>query len=189
MDLFVYPIASLLQTIIQESHAENQRRHEEKMAQIKLIANSELRDSYVQQLLLDKFLAPVEQAQHDIQNAAKHAQYMAEAVNYYYKDHGLTKEQARDISQQFRFLAVKVSAVDSLYDLKLIYEATTFFAHRMSELKHNDRKYAIEQSIRKHILNKLGTCIALENNFQRRLSFISQSQNTTSNNNQILPST
>ena len=55
MDLFISPIASLLQTVIQESHAENQRRHEEKMSQINLIANSELRDSYVQQLILDKF--------------------------------------------------------------------------------------------------------------------------------------
>ena len=41
MDLFVSPVASLLQTIIQEAHAENQRRHEEKMAEIKLISNSE----------------------------------------------------------------------------------------------------------------------------------------------------
>lgn len=120
MDLLVSPIAGLLQTIIQEAHAENQRRHEEKMAQIELIANSELRDSYVQQLLFDKFLAPVEQAQHDIQNTAKHAQYMAESINYYYRDHGLNKEQAKDISEQFRFLAVKISQIDSLYDLKLV---------------------------------------------------------------------
>ena len=161
MDLFVSPLANLLQTIIQESHRENQRRHEEKMAEINLIANSELRDSYVQQLLLDKFLAPIEKAQHDIQNAAKHAQYMAEAVNYYYQDHGLTIEQARDISQQFRFLGIKLAQIESLYDLKLIYEATTFFAHRMSEFKHRDRKYAIERAIRKHILDKLGTCIGI----------------------------
>lgn len=73
MDLFIAPIASFLQTVIGETHAENQRRHEEKMPQINLIANSELRDSYVQQLILDKFLAPVEDAQHQIQNAAKHA--------------------------------------------------------------------------------------------------------------------
>ncbi|VEP16389.1 conserved hypothetical protein [Hyella patelloides LEGE 07179] len=47
MDVLISPIASLLQTLIQEAHAENQRRHEEKMAEIKLIANSELRDSSV----------------------------------------------------------------------------------------------------------------------------------------------
>ena len=172
MDLFIIPMASLLQTLIQEAHAENKRRHEEKMAEIQLIANSELRDSYVQQLLLDKFLYPIEKAQHDLQNTAKHAQYMAESINYYYEHHGMTEEQAKDVSQQFRFLAIKIAQIDSLSDLKFIYEATTFFAHRMSEFKHYDRKYAIENSIRKHILDKLGTCIAIENNFQRRVSLM-----------------
>ena len=111
MDLFISPLAGLLQTIIEESYKENQRKYEEKMAQINLIANSELRDSYVQQLLLDKFLAPIEKAQHDIQNAAKHSQYMAESVNYYYKHHGLTVKQARYISQQFRFLGIKLTQI------------------------------------------------------------------------------
>jgi hypothetical protein len=188
MDLFISPIASLLQTVIQEAHAENKRRHEEKMAEIRLIANSELRDSYVEQMLLDKFLYPVEKAQHDLQNAAKHSQYMAEAVNYYYQDHGLTKEQSRNVSQQFRFLAIKIAQVDSLYDLKLIYQATTLFAHLISEFKHSDHKYSIENAIRKNILDKLGTCIALENNFQRRLSFMNQNSNTTIKDNQNLPS-
>ncbi|VEP16390.1 conserved hypothetical protein [Hyella patelloides LEGE 07179] len=139
-------------------------------------------------MLLDKFLYPVEKAQHDLQNAAKHAQYLAECINYYYRDHGLTKEQARDISQQFRFLAIKIAQIDSLSDLKLIYEATTFFTHRMSEFKHHDRKYAIENSIRKHILNKLGTCIAIENNFQRRLSFMDQNQNKIDSEDKSLSS-
>jgi hypothetical protein len=181
MDLFIVPLASLLQTIIQEAHAENQRRHEEKMAEINLIANSELRDCYVQQLLLDKFLAPIEHAQHKIQNAAKHAQYMAEAINYHYKDHNLTKEQARDVCQQFRFLAVKISQVDSLYDLKLIYKATTIFAHRMADFQHREREYSIERAIRKNILDSLGTCIAVENNFQRRLSFMNNGNNSPDN--------
>jgi hypothetical protein len=189
IDIFVSPLADLLQTIMQEVHAENQRRHEEKMAEIKLIANSELRDSYVQQIILDKFLYPVEKAQHELQNAAKHAQYMAEAVNYYYRDHGLTKEQTRDIAQQFRFLAIKVAQIDSLYDLKLVYEATTLFAHRMSEFKHHNREYSIENAIRKHILDKLGTCIAIENNFQRRLSCMNQNQNTVNGDEKSLPST
>jgi hypothetical protein len=187
MDIFVFPIASLLQTIIQETNAENKRRHEEKMAEINLIANSELRDSYVQQMLLDKFLYPVEKAQHELQNAAKHAQYMAEAVNYHYRDHGLTEEQAKDVCQQFRFLAIKIAQIDSLYDLKLVYEATTLFAHRMSEFKHHNREYSIENAIRKHILNKLGTCIAIENNFQRRLSFMNQNQNLENKQNESLP--
>ena len=188
MDLFISPIACLLQTIIQESHAENQRRHEEKMSEINLIANSELRDSYVQQIFLDRFLAPVEEAQHEIQNAAKHAQYMAESINYYYRDHNLTKEQAREICQQFRFLAIKIAQVDSLYELKLIYQATTLFAHRMSEFKHSDRNYSIERAIRKKILNKLNTCIAVENNFQCRLSLINNDCNADYKNSKALMS-
>ncbi|HEY9770146.1 MAG TPA: hypothetical protein V6C71_16930 [Coleofasciculaceae cyanobacterium] len=183
MDVFIFPIASLLQAIIQEAHAENQGRHEEKMSQINLIANSELRDSYVQQLILDKFLAPVEDAQHQIKNTAKHAQYMAESVNYYYRDHYLSKEQAKDVCQRFRFLAVKIAEVDSLYELKLIYQAITLFAHRMCEFKHNDRKYSIEQAVRKNILDRLSTCIAVENNFQCRLSLMSNNSKGTKNNN------
>ena len=177
MDLFVSPIASLLQTVIQEAHAENQRRHEEKMSEINLIANSQLRDSYVQQLVLDKFLAPIEDVQHQIQNAAKHAQYMAEVVNYHHHDHSLTKGQAKEVCQQFRFMAIQLSQIDSLYDLKLVYRAITIFSHRMADFQHRDRKYSIEREIRKGILDKLGTCIAIENNFQRRLSLIDNNQN------------
>ncbi|MGL5944087.1 MAG: hypothetical protein ACRC2S_27715 [Waterburya sp.] len=177
MDLFISPIASLLQTLIQETHAENQRKHEEKMAEIKLISNSEFRDSYVQQLILDKFLYPIEEAQHQIQNAAKHAQYMAEAINYHYEDHNLTKSQATEVCQQFRFMAVQLAQVDSLYDLKLIYNAITMFGQRMADFKHRDREYSIERAIRKKILDRLGTCIAIENNFQRRISLMNNSQN------------
>lgn len=46
---------------------------------------------------------------------------MAESVNYYYRDHHLSKEQAKDGCQPFLFLAVKIAEVDSLYELKLIY--------------------------------------------------------------------
>jgi hypothetical protein len=188
MDFFVSSLAGLLQSIIQESHAENQRRHEEKMAEINLITNSELRDSYVQQMLIDKFLYPIEKAQHDIQSAAKHAQYMAEAVNYYYRDHVLTEEQAKDVCQQFRFLAIQLSQIDSLYELKMIYKATTIFTHRMSAFKHGERQYSMEHEIRKGILDKLGTCIAIENNFQRRLSFMNQNQNIANHQQASLPS-
>ncbi|WP_216595557.1 hypothetical protein [Myxosarcina sp. GI1] len=174
INLFVHPITNLLQNIIQETHAENKRRHEKKMAEINLIANSKLRDDYVRQLLLDKFLAPVDKAQSQIQSAAKHAQYMAESINYYYKDHQLTKEESRAVCEQFRFLAARIAQIDSLYDLKSLYHATTLFAHRMSEFKHSDRKYSIERAVRKHILDKLGDCIATEKNFQNRLSLINQ---------------
>ena len=188
MDLFILPIASLLQTVIQESHAENQRQHEEKMSQINLIANSELRDSYVQQLILDKFLAPIEEAQHQIQNAAKYAQYMAEVLNYHHRDHNLTKNQAKEVCQQFRFMAVQLSQIDSLYDLKIVYKAITIFGHRMADFSHRDRNYSIEKEIREGILDRLSMCIAIENNFQRRLSLIDNNYNVNQRDSKSLMS-
>ncbi len=87
MDSFVSPLANLLQTIIQESHAENQRRHEEKIEEL--------------------------------------------------------------------ILAVKLSQVDSLYDLKIIYKAITIFANHMADFQHRERQYSMEHEIRKGILDKL----------------------------------
>jgi hypothetical protein len=137
-----------------------------------MISNSQVRDAYAQQLLLDKFLAPVENAQHQIQNAAKHAQYMAEIVNYYYQDHGTSKEQAREIARQFRALAIKISQIDSLYELKIMYQAITIFSSQLSRFQHRERKYSWEREIRKGILDPLNTCIAVEKNFQRRIAFM-----------------
>jgi hypothetical protein len=164
----INPVSGLLEKLIDEAHAERRRKHEERMQEIAMIANSNLRDDYVQQLLLDKFLAPIEKAQHKLQDAAKHAQWLAEMVNYYHHDHGATQEQGKEISGQLRILATKITEVNSLYDLKIIYKAATLFTHELSSFKHNDRKYSLERSVRDGILNILNTCIAVENNFQRR---------------------
>jgi hypothetical protein len=167
-----YPIPKLLDTILTEIYAENRRKHEERMAELQIISNSSLRDAYAQQLLLDRFLAPVENAQYSIQNAAKHAQYMAEVVNYYHHDHGCCQEQAQEISRQFRALAVKISQIDSLYDLKIIYQVVTVFTQQLSRFKHRERQYSWEREIRKGILDPLNTCIAVEKNFQRRVTLM-----------------
>jgi hypothetical protein len=49
-DLISSPIAGLLETVFKEIHAENQRKHEQSMKEIDTINNSQLRDTYVQQL-------------------------------------------------------------------------------------------------------------------------------------------
>ncbi|GAB4545229.1 MAG: hypothetical protein Tsb0014_39390 [Pleurocapsa sp.] len=179
VSLFAVPIAGLLQSIIQEEHAKKQRRHERRMAELKLIADSKMRDKYVEQLILDKFLAPVEKAQHTIQNTAKHAQYMAEVIGRYYKDHNLTQEQAQEVCEQFRFLAMQITSINSLYDLKIIYNSATILCFRLSEFKHKNRKYSIEREMRKYILNRLNTCIAVEKNFQLRLYCMGQQKERT----------
>ena len=111
---------------------------------------------------------------------------MAEVINYHYQDHSLSKTQTREVCQQFRFMAIQLSQIDSLYDLKLVYKAITIFSHHMAEFQHRDRNYSIEKEVRQGILERLSNCIATENNFQRRLSFMNSNQNSNNRDSQNL---
>ena len=161
-------LSGLLDSIIQEIGAEDRRKHEFRMQELKMIENSDLRDEYVKQLLLERILYPIEQANHDIQNAAKHAQWLSEIILFHYKDHKLTEEQAYELSKQLKLLAIKITDADSLHDLKLIYAVVTMFNDRISRFRHAERKYCIQYNIRHHILNNLNTCIATSQNFKIR---------------------
>lgn len=170
-------IAGLLEKAIDELGAEKRRKHEEHMKVVAMIADSKLRDAYVHQLLLNQFfLDSSEKAQYKLQNAAKHSQWLAEMINYYYQDHGATKEQGKEISTQLRLLAVKISKIASIDELNVVYEAATLFTDQLSSFRHRERKYSLERSIRQGILNPLNDCVAIENNLQRRaaLSILSQ---------------
>lgn len=169
--------AGLIEKIFDEIAAEDRRNHERRMKELQLIENSSARDEYARQLLLDRFLGPVDEAQHQIQNTAKHAQYLAEAVIVYHRDHGLTEQQAHELAGQFRLLAIKITHVESLHDLKLVYSLATLFAGQIGTFHHKDRKYRIDHSIRKNILNPLNTCIATERNFHRRIQFMENIEN------------
>ncbi|MEO0375343.1 MAG: hypothetical protein AAF329_12110 [Cyanobacteria bacterium P01_A01_bin.17] len=177
----VTPIAGLLQTLIAEAENEKRRRHEQQVRELEIISDSKMRDSFAQQLLLDKFLFPIEKAQHDLANAAKHAQSLAESFHYYYQDHSATAEQERDISAQLRYLAVQLTEANSLHDLKILYAAATHFTIEISHFKHHDRKYSLERSIRKSILDVLNTCIAVGTNFQRRIELMTPVEASSSN--------
>ena len=101
-------------------------------------------------------------------NAAKHAQWLSEIVLFYYKDHGLTQEQAYELSKQLKLLAIQITHADSLHDLKFVYAVITMFNNKVSVFKHSKREYSIHYNIRDHILNKLNSCIATGNNFKVR---------------------
>jgi hypothetical protein len=161
--------AGLLDSIIEELGAKDRREHERRMKELQIIENSNLRDEYVQQLLLDRMLYPIEKAQHDIQTRAKHAQWLAHMITSQYKEHGLTKEQAIELSQQFRLLAIQITNIDTLHELRLVYAAVTMFVDRISFFKHKKFEESLEYSIRKKILNPLNTCIATQKNFELRL--------------------
>lgn len=161
-------IAGLLDSIIEEMGAKDRREHERRMKELQMIENSSLRDEYAKQLLLDRILYPIEKAQHDIQNAAKHAQWLAEIVLFHYNDHGLTQEQAQELSRQLKLLAIQITHVDSLHDLKFVYAVVTMFNDKVSVFRHDKKEYSIHYNIRHHILNKLNSCIATGNNFKIR---------------------
>jgi len=172
--------AGLLDSIIEELGAKDRREHERRMKDLQIIENSNLRDEYVQQLLLDRLLYPIEKAQHDIQTRAKHAQWLAHMITSQYREHGLTKEQAIDLAHQFRLLAIQITNIDTLHDLRFVYAVATIIVDRISSFKHKKFEESLEFSIRKKILNPLNTCIATQKNFELRLKMM--------NNQMALPS-
>jgi len=162
-------IAGLLEKVINEAGAERRRKHEERTKLIQLISDSKLRDSYVQQLLLNQFfLDASENAQQKIQNTAKHSQWLAEAIGRHYQDHGATPEQGKEISMGLGLLAVKISKISGLDDLLVMYEVATLFTRELSQFRHHNPKYSIERSMRHGILESLNDCIAIEINLRRR---------------------
>lgn len=168
----VIGLSSLLETIICEVSAEQQRQHELKLKELSIIENSNLRNEFAAQLLLDRMLAPVEQAQYQIQNAAKEAQWLSEIVNYYFRDHGLTEQEAHELAAQLRLLAIQITTAESLHDLKFVYTVATLFTVQISRFKHWKLEYRLEHNMRHRILNPLNMCIATENNFRRRTTFM-----------------
>lgn len=168
VNMSVPVIAGLLDSIIDELGAQDRRNHERRMKDLQIIENSNLKDEYVRQLLLDRILYPIEKAQHDIQDTAKHAQWLSEIVLFHYKDHGLTEEQAYELSKQLKLLAIQITHADSLRELKFVYAMVTMFNDRVSGFRHEKREFCIQYNIRHNILDKLNTCIATGNNFKVR---------------------
>lgn len=137
-------IAGLLDSIIEELGAKDRREHERRMKELQLIESSSLKDEYARQLLFDRLLSPIEKAQYEIHNAAKHAQWLATVVIYYHQDHGLTEEESHELARQLRLLAIQITNVETLHDLKFVYAVATIFTDKMSVYKHKKREYRIE---------------------------------------------
>ena len=76
----------VLGKLVDAKAKQRQRKHELRMKELEIISNSSQRDLYAKELLLDKLLGPIEDASHQIQNTAKHAQYLAVTIQ------GVTKE-------------------------------------------------------------------------------------------------
>jgi hypothetical protein len=116
--------------MVEKSARKQQYNHEPKMKELEIISHSNLRDQYVYEMLLDKFLAPIEKAQNSIQDTAKHAQYLAEVLGYYYREHNLSQEEGKIICSELRTMSVKITRAESLYssvdlsEVKLVAQAS-----------------------------------------------------------------
>ncbi|NJK29713.1 MAG: hypothetical protein HC790_01355 [Acaryochloridaceae cyanobacterium CSU_3_4] len=164
-------IAGLLDTYLHQISQKKKQKHEIRMKELEIIDSSEMKNVYAQQLILDKFLRPIEKANITLQNIAKAAQDLAESVCYYHGHHNATLDQAREIAHEARQLAIKLTNADSLDELKDLYEALTIFTHDMGRFRHLERKYSIEHHLRKNILDPLNTVIGETKNFQLRAAF------------------
>ena len=162
-------ITGLLDSIIEEIGAKDRREHERRMKELQIIESSSLKDEYVKQLLIDRLLAPIEQAHHSIQNTAKHLQWLAPLVVLHHRDHGLTEEQSYELASQLQQLAILITNVDTLHDLKFVYAVTTLLTTKISRYRHRDLRFSIGDSIRRGVLEPLNTCIATQKNFEVRL--------------------
>lgn len=124
-------LSGLLESIIEELGAKDRREHERRMKELQIIENSNLRDEYVKQLLIDRLLAPIEKAHYDIQNTAKHLQYLAPLIVLHHQDHGLTEEQSYELASQLQQLAILITNIDTLHELKFAYAVTTLMTSKI----------------------------------------------------------
>lgn len=169
-----HSVAGLLTSIIEEVGAKERRQHDLRMKELEIIDNSDLRNQYVQQLMLNRVLAPIEKAQHEIHDSAKHAQWLSEVIVYYHGDHRMDVKKAHELSRELKLLAIQITNADTLYDLKLVYQVTTLFNDKVFVFRHADPDCSIHKEIRKGVLNRLNTCIADTKNFQIRIEAVRQ---------------
>ncbi|MEI6882830.1 MAG: hypothetical protein WCK82_16040 [Bacteroidota bacterium] len=161
-------MTGLLNTIIKEIGAKDERENMRRIKELDIIQDSSVRDAFARQLLLDKILRPIEAMQHRIQGTAMHAQWLSGIITTHYRDHKMEEEEAREIASHLRQIAILVTNTSSLSDLKFTYEVITIFSDKISRFKHEKADFRLEFSIREKMLNPLNTCIAEANNFKIR---------------------
>jgi hypothetical protein len=87
----------------------------------------------------------------------------------HHHDHGLTEEQGYELATQLQQLAILITNIDTLHDLKFAYAVTTLMTRKIYKFRHRDLNLSIGESIRKGVLEPLNTCIATQKNFEIRL--------------------
>lgn len=95
-----------------------------------------------------------------VQKVAKHSQYLSEVVITYYNDHECSRQEAEQLSAELNQLAMEISMIRSIYDLRLMYKVINLFTHQISQFQHRKSKYRWNNSMREKMLNVLNDCLA-----------------------------
>ena len=95
-----------------------------------------------------------------VQKVAKHSHYLAEMVITYYKNHQCSRQEAEQLSLELNQLAMEISLIRSVYDLRIMYKVVTLFTHQISRFQHRKSKYRWNKSMREKMVNVLNDCLS-----------------------------
>ncbi|MGI0482956.1 hypothetical protein ACN4EE_19500 [Geminocystis sp. CENA526] len=95
-----------------------------------------------------------------IQETSQHSQYLSEVVITYYRDHNCSSSEADLLSVELKQLAISLSMIYTVHDLRKFYIVVTLFTHQISRFRHRERKYRWDYLIRKNMLDKLNDCLS-----------------------------
>lgn len=95
-----------------------------------------------------------------IQETSQHSQYLSEVVITYYRDHNCSSGEADLLSTELKHLAIALSMIYTVHDLRKFYIVVTLFTHQISRFRHRKTKYCWDYSMRKNMLDKLNNCLS-----------------------------
>lgn len=95
-----------------------------------------------------------------IQETSQHSQYLSEVVITYYRDHNCPSSEAKLLSIELKHLAISLSMIYTVHDLRKFYIVVTLFTHQISRFRHRERKYRWDYLMRKNMLDKLNDCLS-----------------------------
>ncbi len=95
-----------------------------------------------------------------IQETSQHSQYLSEVVITYYRDHNCPSHEADLLSTELKQLAISLSMIYTVHDLKKFYIVVTLFTHQISRFRHWEMHHRWDHLMRTNMLDKLNNCLS-----------------------------
>ena len=78
----------------------------------------------------------------------------------FHNDHQCSRQEAEQLSPELNQLAMEISMIRSVYDLRIMYKVVTLFTHQISRFQHRKSKYRWNRSMREKMVNVLSDCLS-----------------------------